>query len=241
MVGWAGAAQDRLLADVAGPRCGFAGVSRRRAKTAELLVLRHENAVLRAPRQPGPVDPADRVWLAALSRAPPSQALARKIFPVTPATLLAGTANWVRRSTIRATGASPADRRQPGASSALPFGCEGEPAVGIPPDPRRAHEARPRLAPSTVYEILRAAGIDPGAAPVRPNLAAVPTRPGRRDPRGRLPSCGHGATEKTVCTGLHRAWHPPDALRRGNFPSTGSGPCSRPATWPSPSMSGSRP
>jgi len=33
-VGWPGAAQDRLLADVPGPRCGFAGVPRRPVKDA---------------------------------------------------------------------------------------------------------------------------------------------------------------------------------------------------------------
>src|SRR6266536_3276403 len=38
---------------------------------------------------------------------------------------------------------------------------EGESAVGIPPDPRRADETRRTVAPSTVWEILHAAGIDP--------------------------------------------------------------------------------
>ena len=47
------------------------------AKDAELLVLRHENAVLR--RHAGRVryEPADRVWFAALARLIPAQALGR--------------------------------------------------------------------------------------------------------------------------------------------------------------------
>jgi putative transposase len=59
-----------------------------RAKAAELLVLRHENAVLR--RNIGRVryEPADRVWFAALARLLPRRRWTQ-IFPVTPATLLA--------------------------------------------------------------------------------------------------------------------------------------------------------
>ena len=68
MVGWPGAAQDRLLAG--SPVLGLAVLVFRRdlAKDAELLVLRHENAVLR--RHAGRIryEPADRVWFAALAR-----------------------------------------------------------------------------------------------------------------------------------------------------------------------------
>ena len=63
------------------------------AKDAELLVLRHENAVLR--RQiTGPVryEPADRFWFAALSSLIPRPRWPA-VFPVTPATVLA----WHRR------------------------------------------------------------------------------------------------------------------------------------------------
>src|SRR5689334_24005093 len=66
------------------------------ANDAELLVLRHENAVLR--RHAGRVryEPADRVWLAALARLIPRNRWA-EVFPVTPATLLV----WHRRLAAR--------------------------------------------------------------------------------------------------------------------------------------------
>jgi putative transposase len=60
-----------------------------RSKEAELLVLRHENAVLR--RQiAGRVrsEPADRFWFAALSSLIPRYRWSN-VFTVTPATLLA--------------------------------------------------------------------------------------------------------------------------------------------------------
>jgi hypothetical protein len=69
---------------------------RETSRDAELLVLRHENAVLR--RQAGRVryQPGDRLWLAALSRLIPRHQW-NKVFPVTPATLLA----WHRRLVAR--------------------------------------------------------------------------------------------------------------------------------------------
>ena len=65
---------------------------RETSKDAELLVLRHENAVLR--RQIGRVryQPGDRLWLSALSRLIPRRRWG-EVFAVTPATLLA----WHRR------------------------------------------------------------------------------------------------------------------------------------------------
>jgi Integrase core domain len=74
---------------------------------AELLVLRHENAVLR--RHAGRVryEPADRAWFAALTRCIPRRRWA-EIFPDTPATLLA----WHRRLAARKYDTS--KRRRPG-------------------------------------------------------------------------------------------------------------------------------
>ncbi|GGW25326.1 hypothetical protein GCM10010294_70630 [Streptomyces griseoloalbus] len=138
------------------------------AKGAELLVLRHENAVLRR-RIAGPVryEPADRFWFAALCGLIPRRRW-REVFPVTPGTLLA----WHRKF-VAARWDYTARRR-----------------IGRPPtraaiktlvlrlaqeNPRWGHRriqgelARlgHRIAASTVLEILHAAG----------------TRPQRRGPR----------------------------------------------------------
>ena len=77
------------------------------AKNAELLVLRHENAVLRRNADRIMYEPGDRAWFAALSRFIPRRRWA-KVFPVTPATLLA----WHRRFAARRYDTS--NRRQPG-------------------------------------------------------------------------------------------------------------------------------
>src|SRR5712691_9744053 len=80
------------------------------SKDAELLILRHENAVLR--RQVGRVryEPGDRLWLAALSRLVPRRQWV-EVFPVTPATLLA----WHRRLVARKWDYT--SRRHPGRPS----------------------------------------------------------------------------------------------------------------------------
>ncbi len=131
------------------------------AKDAELLVLRHENAVLR--RHAGRVryEPADRVWFAALARLLPRRRWA-EIFPVTPATLLA----WHRR--LAAGKYDKSNSRKPGRPPTVPGIArlvvrlaKENPLWGH----RRIHGELAKLgvmvAPSTVWEILRAAGIDP--------------------------------------------------------------------------------
>ena len=83
------------------------------AKDAELLVLRHENAVLR--RHTGRVryEPTDRAWFAALARLVPRRRWA-EVFPVTPATLLA----WPRRLAAKKYDTS--KRRKPGRPPKVP-------------------------------------------------------------------------------------------------------------------------
>jgi len=107
-----------------------------RAKDAELLVLRHENAVLR--RNAGRIryDLGDRAWFAVLTRFIPRRRWA-EVFPVTPATLLA----WHRRLAARKYDTS--KRRRPGrpatvrsiARLTIRLAHEN-PALGLPPHSR---------------------------------------------------------------------------------------------------------
>ncbi|MFC9621499.1 hypothetical protein ACFTXM_16400 [Streptomyces sp. NPDC056930] len=66
------------------------------AKDAEVMALRHENAVLRRQIARVRYKPADRIWLAVLSRLVPRERW-RQVFAVTPTTLLA----WHRRFVAR--------------------------------------------------------------------------------------------------------------------------------------------
>ena len=66
------------------------------SKDAGLLVLRHENAVLRRQISRVRYQPGDRLWLAALSRLIPWHRWG-EVFTVTPATLL----SWHRRLAAR--------------------------------------------------------------------------------------------------------------------------------------------
>jgi len=124
-------------------------------------VLRHENAVLR--RHAGRVryEAADRVWFAALARLIPRRRWT-DAFPVTPATPLA----WHRRLAAREYETS--NGRKPGRPPAFPGTArlvvrlaKENPLRGHP----RIHGELTKLgiavAPSTVWKILHAAGIDP--------------------------------------------------------------------------------
>ena len=136
-----------------------------RVEAAELLVLRHENAVLRRHIGCGRYEPADRVWFAGLARLLPRRRWT-EIFPVTPATLLA----WHRK--LAAARYDTSGRRKPGRPPTIPGIArlvvrlaKENPLRGY----RRVHGELTKLglavAPSTVWEILHAAGVDP--APLR--------------------------------------------------------------------------
>jgi putative transposase len=131
------------------------------ARDVELLVLRHENVVLRGQIARVRYEPVDRMWLAALSRLI-SRPRWVDVFTVTPATLL----SWHRRFVTRRWDYS--DRRgvgRPsivGAIKSLILRLAKEnPMWGH----RRIHGELAKLghtiAASTVWEILNSAGIDP--------------------------------------------------------------------------------
>jgi transposase InsO family protein len=131
------------------------------AKDAELLVLRHENAVLRRHVSWVRYEPAGRVWFAALARLLPRRRWTG-VFPVTPATLLA----WHRMLAAKRYDTS--KRRKPGRPPTVPSIARlvvrlatENPLWGH----RRIHGELMKLgfavAPSTVWEILHDAGIDP--------------------------------------------------------------------------------
>ena len=131
------------------------------SKDAELLVLRHENAVLRRQISRVRYQPADRLWLAALSRLIPRHRWG-EVFMVTPATLLA----WHRHLVSRKWDCT--NRRRPGRPSTpaairklvIRMATEN-PTWGH----RRVQGELVRLgypiAASTVWQILHAVGIDP--------------------------------------------------------------------------------
>jgi putative transposase len=132
------------------------------SKDAELLVLRHENQVLRR-QLTGRLrwDHVDCLWLAALSRLV-SRRRWSEVFPVTPATIL----RWHRDLIARKW--DYASRRRPGRPSTgtsvktlIIRMARENPAWGH----RRIHGELARLghaiAASAVWEILHAAGIEP--------------------------------------------------------------------------------
>ncbi|MHC3454940.1 transposase family protein [Streptomyces prasinus] len=125
-------------------------------------MLRHENAVLR--RQiAGPVryEPADWFWFAALSGLIPRRRW-REVFPVTPATLLA----WHRRlvaarwdyTARRRTGRPPT---RVAIKTLVPRPAQENPRWGHRRIQGESARLGHRIAASTVWEILNAAGTGP--------------------------------------------------------------------------------
>jgi putative transposase len=141
--------------------CLMVSARREVSKDAELVVLRHENAVLRRQISRVRYQPADRLWLVALSRLIPRHRWG-EVFAVTPATLLA----WHRRLVTCKWDYT--SRRRPGRPSTTAAirklvirMATDNPTWGH----RRVQGELVKLghpiAASTVWQILHAAGIAP--------------------------------------------------------------------------------
>jgi putative transposase len=136
-------------------------VRREVSKDVELLVLRHENAVLRRHVKRVRYQPADRVWLSALARLIPRRRWAQ-VFDVSPDTLL----RWHRRLVAwRWTyQRSAAPGRPPTSASVTRLVvamARQNPGWGHRRIQGELARLGHKIAYSTVWEILKKAGIDP--------------------------------------------------------------------------------
>src|SRR6266567_3995566 len=141
-------------------------------KTAEILLLRHQLAVLqRRQRRRPDLDWADRALHATLLAVIPKVRRHGLRLLVSPDTIVRWHRDIVRRRwaarSIRGKTGRPATRRN---ITALVLRLAREnPGSGVPQDPRRAGRPGVTVAAPAVWEILKKAGIDP--APRRSGLA----------------------------------------------------------------------
>src|SRR4029450_4397912 len=141
------------------------------AKDVELLVLRHQLAVLGRQEPRSPLRPADRAFLAALARLLPWRR--RHGLVVTPQTLLRWHRELVRRKWAqprRGSGRPPADGRV--RELVLRFAREN-PHWGYPRIAGELLKLGLRVSPSTVRRILLAAGLSPAPGPSGPSCRDV--------------------------------------------------------------------
>ena len=136
-----------------------------RAKDAEILILRHQVAVLQRQVKNPRLSWADRAVLAALARLLPRSQLRQLGLIVSPRTLLRWHASLVRRHWAHPRHAPGRPRTAPTVRTLILEMARDNPGWGY----RRIHGELVglghKLAPSTVWQILKDAGIDP--APTR--------------------------------------------------------------------------
>src|ERR1022692_4895755 len=130
-------------------------------KTAEILILRHQLAVLqlRQPRRPN-LNWADRALLAALLSVMPKARRHGLRLVITPDTIVRWHRDLIRRRwaamSVRGKTGRPAEYQGPG-----PPAGPREPRMGLPQDPGELAGLGVKVTASTVWEILKTNGIDP--------------------------------------------------------------------------------
>ena len=206
-------------------------------KDAEILMLRHQLAVAlrERPRAAAGLTWPDRAWLALLAGTLPIDRLAGMRLIVTPATILRWHRDivhrrWARRSR-RGRSGRPRVRRDV-RSVVLRLARENE-SWGY----RRIHGELAGLgitvAPSTVWQILKDAGISP--APGRPGLGRIPAVPGPGDPGAGLLHRRPAQRHEGLRPGRHRARHlphPDPRSHRASDPVVGSAAGQEPPDGP---------
>jgi transposase InsO family protein len=132
-----------------------------RAKDAEILILRHQVAVLQRQVKTPQLSWADRAVLAALARLLPGSQLRRMRLIVSPRTVLRWHADLIRRRWTYPRRARGRPRTAPTVRALVLEMARDNPGWGY----RRIHGELAglgcKVAPSTVWQILKDAGIDP--------------------------------------------------------------------------------
>jgi hypothetical protein len=179
-----------------------------RAKDAEILILRHQVAVLQRQVEDPRLSWADRAVLAALARLLPGRQLRQLRLIVSPRTLLRWHASLVRRKWTY-------PRRPPGrprTASAIrdlaPEIARDNPSWGYPAHPGRAGRAGPQGGAVDRLADPQGRGHRPRAHTVRALLAGVLESASQDDPDGRLLSRRYRPHAPPVRAVRHRARHP---------------------------------
>ncbi len=157
-----------------------------RAKDAEILILCHQVAVLQRQVKTPQLSWADRAVLAALARLLPRSRLRRLRLIVSPRTLLRWHADLVRRKWAYPRRIPGRPRTTKTIRALVLEMARHNPDWGY----RRIHGELTALsykvAPSTVWQILKGAGTGPAPPAARAVLAGVPGRSGQDNPGGGL-------------------------------------------------------
>jgi len=184
------------------------------AKDLEIIVLRHQLAVLRRQTHRPKLQPADRALLAAVSRILPRARWS--CFLVKPETLL----RWHRRLVAgawtyphRGRGRPPLDEDVQQLIVRL---ANENPRWGYQRIEGELLRLGVRVSATAIRTTLRRHGIDPVPRRTTTTWRAFLTPAGRRDRRVRLLHRRHRLAAKAVCAVLHRAGHPPGPPGRGD-------------------------